>query len=49
MLEALENRDGVRLLAWGGLEYTGPEADPDQRPRTERLAESVAGIRGRHP
>ncbi|WOX16264.1 TetR/AcrR family transcriptional regulator [Streptomyces sp. N50] len=47
VMEALENRDGMRLLAWGGLEYTGPEADPDQGPRTERLAESVADIRER--
>ncbi|MFI1095917.1 TetR/AcrR family transcriptional regulator [Streptomyces sp. NPDC020917] len=46
-LEALENRDGMRLLAWGGLEYSGPETDPDHAPRTERLSESVAGIRER--
>jgi AcrR family transcriptional regulator len=47
VLEALENRDGMRLLAWGGLEYTGPEADPDHAPRTERLADSVSDIRER--
>ncbi|WP_242902948.1 TetR/AcrR family transcriptional regulator [Actinomadura terrae] len=27
-LEALNNPDGVRLLAWNGLEYTGPSQEP---------------------
>ncbi|MET9251493.1 TetR family transcriptional regulator [Nonomuraea sp. NPDC003709] len=27
-LEALRNPDGVRLLAWNGLEYTGSDAHP---------------------
>ncbi len=44
-LEALANPDGVRLLAWGGLEYAGPETDPDHAPRAERMRESVDGIR----
>lgn len=40
-LEALENRDGVRLMAWGGLQYAGPESDLDHAPRSERLQRSV--------
>ena len=44
-LEGLANPDGVRLLAWNGLQYTGPESDPDQAPRSERLERSVAEIR----
>ncbi|WP_020666530.1 TetR/AcrR family transcriptional regulator [Amycolatopsis nigrescens] len=44
-LEALNNPDGVRLLAWGGLEYTGPESDPDHAPRAERLQDSIDEIR----
>src|ERR1700722_13996405 len=28
-LEALHNPDGTRLLAWSGLQYTGPADDPD--------------------
>ncbi|MBB5783406.1 hypothetical protein [Nonomuraea jabiensis] len=36
-LEALNNPDGVRLLAWGGLEYSGPKDDPDHAPRADRL------------
>ncbi|MFJ9714261.1 hypothetical protein [Streptomyces sp. NPDC101234] len=38
---------GDERRGWCSLEYTGPEADPDQGPRTERLAESVADIRER--
>jgi AcrR family transcriptional regulator len=45
-LEALKNPDGVRLLAWGGLEYSGPETDPDHAPRSERLRHSVDRLRG---
>jgi TetR/AcrR family transcriptional regulator len=44
-LEALSNPDGVRLLAWSGLEYTGPDADPDHKPRSARLEGSVEEIR----
>ncbi|MEV4377297.1 TetR family transcriptional regulator [Streptosporangium sp. NPDC049644] len=44
-LEALNNPDGVRLLAWGGLEYTGPEDDPDQAPRAERLQRFIDQVR----
>lgn len=46
-LEALSNPDGVRLLAWSGLEYTGPESDPDHAPRSERLAGPVEELRAR--
>jgi TetR/AcrR family transcriptional regulator len=44
-LEALTNPNGVRLLAWGGLEYAGPETDPDQPARSARLADSVTEVR----
>ncbi|MEV4113579.1 TetR family transcriptional regulator [Nonomuraea sp. NPDC049695] len=44
-LEALSNPDGVRLMAWGGLEYAGPESDPDHAPRSERLQRAVDEIR----
>lgn len=44
-LEALSNPDGARLLAWSGLEYAGPETDPDHAPRSERLQRGVEEIR----
>ncbi|WP_078871541.1 TetR/AcrR family transcriptional regulator [Streptomyces caatingaensis] len=44
-LEALNNPDGVRLLAWSGLEYAGPETDPDRAPRSERIQGDIDGIR----
>ena len=44
-LEALHNSDGVRLLAWGGLEYDGPDTDPDHTARNDRLTGSVTQIR----
>lgn len=44
-LEALRNPDGVRLFAWGGLEYAGPESDPDHTSRSERLQGSIDEIR----
>jgi AcrR family transcriptional regulator len=43
-LEALTSRDGVRLLAWSGLEYEGPDTDPDHAPRAQRLAGTVEQI-----
>ncbi|MEU4247750.1 TetR family transcriptional regulator [Amycolatopsis sp. NPDC026612] len=43
-LEALASRDGVRLLAWSGLEYDGPDTDPDHAPRTQRLVGTVEQI-----
>ena len=44
-LEALRHPDGVRLLAWNGLEYTGPETDPDHKPRAEQLQHGVDRLR----
>jgi TetR/AcrR family transcriptional regulator len=44
VLEALSSRDGVRLLAWSGLEYDGPESDPDHAPRAQRLTGTVEQI-----
>ncbi|AJT61725.1 hypothetical protein T261_0032 [Streptomyces lydicus] len=44
-LEALNNPDGVRLLAWSGLEYDGPETDPDHAPRSERVQGNIDEIR----
>ncbi|RZQ61946.1 TetR family transcriptional regulator [Amycolatopsis suaedae] len=44
-LEVLNNPDGVRLMAWGGLEYAGPRNDPDHAPRAERLRGSVDEVR----
>ena len=43
-LETLTSRDGVRLLAWSGLEYEGPDTDPDHAPRARRLAGTVDRI-----
>ncbi|MEV7093470.1 TetR/AcrR family transcriptional regulator [Amycolatopsis sp. NPDC051045] len=43
-LETLANRDGVRLVAWSGLEYDGPDTDPDHAPRTQRLSGTVEQI-----
>ncbi|WP_405165560.1 TetR/AcrR family transcriptional regulator [Nocardia sp. NBC_01499] len=45
-LEARHNPDGVRLMAWGGLEYTGPDSDPDHAPRAKMLEHSVEELRG---
>jgi TetR/AcrR family transcriptional regulator len=42
-LEAVHNPDGVRLLAWTGLEYTGTEA----RPPTGMFAETIDELRKR--
>ncbi|MEV5964263.1 TetR family transcriptional regulator [Kribbella sp. NPDC051952] len=44
-LEAVNNPDGARLLAWGGLEYTGPASDADHAARSDRLQRSVDEIR----
>jgi TetR/AcrR family transcriptional regulator len=44
-LEALHSPEGPRLLAWSGLQYTGPDDDPDRAPRDRRLAGSVAELR----
>jgi len=44
-LEALSNPDGVRLLAWSGLEFAGPETDPDHAPRSDRMQAAADEIR----
>jgi AcrR family transcriptional regulator len=44
-LEALHNPDAARLLAWSGLEYAGPDEDPDNASRGRMLAESVDQLR----
>ena len=43
-LEALHGPDGMRLLAWSGLEYDEPDGDIDHVARTERLTGNLAGI-----
>ncbi|MGW0432270.1 TetR/AcrR family transcriptional regulator [Micromonospora sp. NPDC003197] len=40
-LEALRSPEGVRVFAWSGLQYTGPDDDPDHTSRTRMLADSV--------
>ncbi|WP_067544885.1 TetR/AcrR family transcriptional regulator [Nocardia crassostreae] len=45
VLEAAHDPAGARLLAWSGLQYTGPADDPDQAARATMLAESVEEIR----
>lgn len=45
VMEALHNPDGVRLLAWGGLEYTRPADDPDHAHRTRMLSAEVDELR----
>lgn len=44
-LEALHNPDGPRLLAWSGLQYSGPESDPDHAARARMLGEGLDGLR----
>ncbi|QZY51315.1 MULTISPECIES: TetR/AcrR family transcriptional regulator [Microbacteriaceae] len=44
-LEALHNPESVRLLAWSGLEYDGPQGDPDYASRSERLSRNAEQIR----
>ncbi|BCK57144.1 hypothetical protein NWFMUON74_49160 [Nocardia wallacei] len=44
-MEAVHNPDGARLLAWSGLQYTGPDSDPDHEPRARILGESVDELR----
>jgi TetR/AcrR family transcriptional regulator len=46
-LEALHSPEGVRMFAWGGLQYTGPDSDPDQAARSERMRRTVDEIRAR--
>lgn len=44
-LEGLRSPDAVRLLAWSGLEYTGPETDLDHEPRSKQLSGAVDEFR----
>lgn len=44
-MEAVHNPEGVRLFAWGGLEYSGPDADPDHATRADRLRPGVEALR----
>jgi TetR/AcrR family transcriptional regulator len=44
-MEVLHNPDGVRLLAWSGLQYTGPAGDPDHASRAQLLDESLDELR----
>ncbi|MEV6622150.1 TetR family transcriptional regulator [Amycolatopsis sp. NPDC051106] len=43
-LEGVTGRDGMRLVAWSGLEYESAETDPDNEARTRRLAGTVEQI-----
>lgn len=43
--EALHNPDGARLLAWTGLQYTGPADDPDHTTRAQLLSAGVDELR----
>jgi TetR/AcrR family transcriptional regulator len=45
VLEALHSPEGVRLFAWSGLQYTGPDDDPDRDSRTRMLTGGVEEIR----
>jgi len=40
-LEALRNPSGPRLVAWSGLQYTGPDGDPDRASRAGMFTESL--------
>ena len=44
-LEALHNPPGPRLLAWSGLQYTGPDDDPDRASRAGMFSESLGELR----
>ncbi len=44
-METLRNPDGVRMFAWSGLQWTGPDDDPDRDTRTQMLGSGVAHLR----
>jgi TetR/AcrR family transcriptional regulator len=44
-LEVLRSPESVRVFAWSGLQYTGPDGDPDGASRTRLLTESVDEVR----
>jgi AcrR family transcriptional regulator len=44
VLEVLTSRDGMRLMAWSGLEYGGPDTDPDHARRSASLGGTVEQV-----
>jgi TetR/AcrR family transcriptional regulator len=44
-LEVLRSPEGIRVFAWSGLQYTGPDNDPDSASRTQLLTDSVNELR----
>jgi AcrR family transcriptional regulator len=44
-MEALNNPEGVRLLVWTGLQYTGPQDDPGYAYRAQLFAETIDQVR----
>jgi len=44
-LEVLQSPEAVRVFAWSGLQYTGPDDDPDRTSRAGLLAGSVDELR----
>jgi TetR/AcrR family transcriptional regulator len=44
-LEVLRSPESVRVFAWSGLQYAGPDDDPDRASRTQLLAGSVDELR----
>jgi TetR/AcrR family transcriptional regulator len=44
-LETMNNPDGVRLLAWNGLEYAGPHSDPERAPTVGPIQDSIEELR----
>ncbi|MER6666875.1 TetR/AcrR family transcriptional regulator [Amycolatopsis japonica] len=44
VLEVLSDQAGMRLLAWSGLEYDGPDSDPDHASRARSLGGTVEQI-----
>ncbi|GAA4608829.1 AcrR family transcriptional regulator [Actinoplanes octamycinicus] len=44
-LEAVRSPEGVRMFAWSGLQYSGPDQDPDRESRTRMLQGGVDRLR----
>ncbi|MFI5776621.1 TetR/AcrR family transcriptional regulator [Nocardia sp. NPDC051570] len=47
-LEALHNPQGARLLAWAGLQYTGPDENPGAATVNEGILAGVEQLRALH-
>jgi len=47
-LEVLRDPAGVRMFAWSGLQYTGPDDDPDRAARSRLLDAAVEDLRALH-